>query len=175
MSTPPELSLWRIRILIKQISSAAFSYTPKKEQLEAVSSYYKDGNDTILIAPTGFGEILHLPNSTISVWQKVWNAWYTFIYTKMHLALQSNQATKTWYCHCTRTRWCWYVQSVMPISRDIYYQFYSQNNHLSSKQGTWSVSLKLSGHCSVYSNQTNPFLLLDQTRETGMDQTHYIF
>lgn len=41
---------------IKQISSAAFSYTPKKEQLEAVSSYYKDGNDTILIAPTGFGK-----------------------------------------------------------------------------------------------------------------------
>ena len=32
------------------------SITPKEEQLEAISSYYSKGHDTIFIAPTGFGK-----------------------------------------------------------------------------------------------------------------------
>jgi len=41
---------------IKKISEAAFSHSPKEQQLQTVSSYFAEGKDTILVAPTGFGK-----------------------------------------------------------------------------------------------------------------------
>lgn len=42
---------------IENLTVTVFGYLPKPEQIKAINSF-KEGNDTILVAPTGFGKSL---------------------------------------------------------------------------------------------------------------------